>query len=252
LHAFCHSLVCSHPLPLTPLLLLRARSLESDLGGAAAEATASLRRTRALMAAELGRGAATLSTMGTSTATLSRAHTEFASQRGALAAGRRLLGALTRAATADALVLWAGTALFCLVVAHIALKRVPLLTPLHPLYQLRRRRAAALAQGKAGAPAAVVLTQAAGAAAAAVEAQQRAPPPPVPPPAAAEAPAAQAEAPRFGDAATAWADAPQAGAAAAAQASEGSGSSGEPAAEADTAAHAADAPPARTAHDSEL
>lgn len=123
-------------------------SMEADLGAAAEEATASLRRTRALMAAELGRGAATLGVMGASTATLQRAHSEFSSQRGTLASGRRLLHALTRAATADRVVLWAGSLLFCLVVVHIALKRVPFLTPLHPLYQLRRRRAAALAATK--------------------------------------------------------------------------------------------------------
>ncbi len=97
------------------------------------------------MAVELGRGAATLGAMSASTATLTRAHTEFSSQRGTFAAGRRLLHALTRAATADRVVLWAGSLLFCLVVMHIALKRVPFLTPLHPLYQLRKRRSTALA-----------------------------------------------------------------------------------------------------------
>jgi len=118
-----------------------ARSGDAALLSASEEATASLRRTRALMAAELARGDATLAVQAGSNAQLRATHGELGQQKGALAAGRKSLKALNAAARADAAVLWAGSALFGLVVAHITLKRVPLLTPLHPLYQLRRWQA---------------------------------------------------------------------------------------------------------------
>jgi|APGre2960657444_1045066.scaffolds.fasta_scaffold00759_4 hypothetical protein len=89
------------------------------------------------MAAELARGAATLGAQGASNAQLRRAGEEFAGQRTALRKGKRSLSTLTRAAAADRLVLWLGSALFALVVLHITFKRVPLLTPLHPAVLLR-------------------------------------------------------------------------------------------------------------------
>lgn len=109
---------------------------------AAAEATSSLRRTRALMAAELGRGEATMQVQSSSFAALRRTKDEFESQRATLGRGKKSLSTLTRAAHADRIVLWAGSIFFCLVVIHIALKRVPFLTPLHPLVIARRMRGA--------------------------------------------------------------------------------------------------------------
>jgi hypothetical protein len=107
---------------------------------AAAEATSSLRRTHALMAAELGRGEATMQVQSSSFAALRRTKDEFESQRATLGRGKKSLSTLTRAAHADRIVLWAGSIFFCLVVIHIALKRVPFLTPLHPLVIARRMR----------------------------------------------------------------------------------------------------------------
>ena len=119
-----------------------------DAQQAAAEATSSLRRTRALMAAELGRGEATMHVQSGSFAALRRTKEEFDSQRATLDKGKKSLGTLTRAAHADRLVLWIGTAFFCCVVLHISLKRVPFLTPLHPLVVARRWRGAAAAAAK--------------------------------------------------------------------------------------------------------
>ena len=119
-----------------------------DAQQAAAVATSSLRRTRALMAAELGRGEATMQVQSGSFAALRRTKEEFDSQRSTLAKGKKSLGTLTRAAHADRLVLWVGTAFFCCVVLHISLKRVPFLTPLHPLVMARRWRGAAALAAK--------------------------------------------------------------------------------------------------------
>ena len=79
-------------------------------------------------------------------AALRRTKEEFDSQRSTLSKGKKSLGTLTRAAHADRLVLWVGTAFFCCVVLHISLKRVPFLTPLHPLVMARRWRGAVAAK----------------------------------------------------------------------------------------------------------
>jgi hypothetical protein len=134
-----------------------------DAQQAAAEATSSLRRTRALMAAELGRGEATMHVQSGSFAALRRTKEEFDSQRSTLAKGKKSLGTLTRAAHADRLVLWVGTAFFCCVVIHISLKRVPFLTPLHPLVIARRWRGGAAMVAKHHGAVAAPPAQAAGA-----------------------------------------------------------------------------------------
>jgi len=119
----------------TALLAGSPSDAQPEAGAAAEAATASLRRTRALMTAELGRGAATLTQLGASTATLRAAGSEFSGQKATLSSGRRLLGAVARSAHADALVLWGGALFFALVVLHITFKRTPGLAALHPLHR---------------------------------------------------------------------------------------------------------------------
>ena len=164
---------CARPTLRTPFThACFSRRDDAGLAASAEDATASLRRTRALMAAELGRGDATRSALGASTAKLRRTHTEFAGQRGLLAAGRTYLGKLTRSASRSKLIVLAGSILFFLVVAFVTTKRVPGLTPLNPAYHMQRRSRAAAAAAKAEAarpkPAAT--------------AKRATPPPPPPPP----------------------------------------------------------------------
>jgi hypothetical protein len=162
---------CARPTLRTPFThACFSRRDDAGLAASAEDATASLRRTRALMAAELGRGDATRSALGASTAKLRRTHTEFAGQRGLLAAGRTYLGKLTRSASAGMLIVWGGLAVFLLVVAHITTKRVPGLAPLNPAYHMQRRSRAAAAAAKAAA------------AGPPTPAAKRATPPPPPPP----------------------------------------------------------------------
>ena len=137
-----HHFICQRDV----LLSSGAASASTSSGHASASASASaasasLRRTRALMAAELSRGGATLSVQAASAGALTQAAGQYDAQRGALATGRGSLSALRRAASADRAILWVGSLLFCGVVTHIGIKRTPFLARLHPA-----RRAAVAAR----------------------------------------------------------------------------------------------------------
>lgn len=117
----------------------------ADEAGAVAmanDATAGLRRTRAMMAEELEKGRRTLAAMAESRAQLKRTGDEYGgSQRAALGAGGKLLTTLERQAVVERIILWVGFACFLLAAAHVVLKRTPVLVRFHPLYYIRHAAA---------------------------------------------------------------------------------------------------------------
>ena len=99
---------------------------DEDAKAAAAEATESLRRTRALMEEELAQGRATLAALTASTSTLTEAKGEFEGQAGLLTAGRRLLEWLRRANSSDRLMNLLAFGFFLCCAAHVVARRMGL------------------------------------------------------------------------------------------------------------------------------
>mmetsp|Transcript_7942 Transcript_7942/g.19705 ORF Transcript_7942/g.19705 Transcript_7942/m.19705 type:complete len:361 (-) Transcript_7942:82-1164(-) len=115
---------------------------EASTVSLAQDATAGLRRTRAMMAEELEKGQRTLAAMSESRAQLRKTGDEYGgSQRAAVGAGGKLLTTLERQVVTSRLVLWLGFACFMLAVFHVVLKRTPLLVRFHPLYYIRHATA---------------------------------------------------------------------------------------------------------------
>ena len=122
---------------------------EAGVVGLADDATAGLRRARAMMAEELEKGRRTLAAMAESRATMKKTGDEYAGdQAAALGVGGRLLKQLEIQAVRERLVLWGGFAAFALAALHVVLKRTPLLVRFHPLWWIRKKAATKLKEAK--------------------------------------------------------------------------------------------------------
>mmetsp|Transcript_34225 Transcript_34225/g.41365 ORF Transcript_34225/g.41365 Transcript_34225/m.41365 type:complete len:258 (+) Transcript_34225:441-1214(+) len=114
---------------------VKRRRLESEaeMVTAAEEATDVLRRTRQMMAQELEHTGKTAESLRNSTAALSKTETELQSQQQSLGTAKKLLSFLQKQEVIDRLVTTGAFTMFLLVVAHIVLKRTPVLAHLHPM-----------------------------------------------------------------------------------------------------------------------
>lgn len=122
---------------------------EAGVVGLADDATAGLRRARAMMAEELEKGRRTLAAMAESRATMKKTGDEYAGdQAAALGVGGKLLKQLEIQAVRERLVLWGGFACFMLAALHVVLKRTPLLVRFHPLWWIRKKAAATAKEAK--------------------------------------------------------------------------------------------------------
>jgi protein transport protein SEC20 len=122
---------------------------EAGVMGLADDATAGLRRARAMMAEELDKGRRTLAAMAESRATMKKTGDEYAGdQASALGIGGRLLKQLEIQAVRERVVLWGGFACFMLAALHVVLKRTPLLVRFHPLWWIRKKAAVKAVEAK--------------------------------------------------------------------------------------------------------
>lgn len=122
---------------------------EAGVMGLADDATAGLRRARAMMAEELDKGRRTLAAMAESRATMKKTGDEYTGdQASALGIGGRLLKQLEIQAVRERVVLWGGFACFMLAALHVVLKRTPLLVRFHPLWWIRKKAAVKAVEAK--------------------------------------------------------------------------------------------------------
>ncbi|CAL8466813.1 g6349 [Coccomyxa elongata] len=112
-----------------PLQRAQQLSTQADLANSATDTTASLQRTRQLMAEELDHTSATLAALEVSSATLKGAADEYGQQHGRIKKSHKLLGTMRRASVWDSLTLWGGAAIFFAVVAFIVYKRLAFFVP---------------------------------------------------------------------------------------------------------------------------